>query len=103
MVLPAIRRSEQAGRRHKASARDVPRMMPCGAICPSLPQPGRIVTSVRTGGPPGGQRHVKPEDRRGFVTTRWSIVVAAGARTAASEEALATLCRTYWYALYAYV
>jgi RNA polymerase sigma factor (sigma-70 family) len=46
---------------------------------------------------------VKPEDRRGFVTTRWSIVVAAGARTAASEEALATLCRTYWYALYAYV
>ena len=46
---------------------------------------------------------MKPEDRRGFVTTRWSIVVAAGARTAASEEALATLCRTYWYALYAYV
>jgi RNA polymerase sigma factor (sigma-70 family) len=46
---------------------------------------------------------VKPEDRRGFVTTRWSIVVAAGARTGASEEALATLCGTYWYALYAYV
>ena len=46
---------------------------------------------------------MKPQDRRGFVTTRWSIVVAAGASTAASEEALATLCRTYWYALYAYV
>ncbi len=44
-----------------------------------------------------------PEGRRGFVTTRWSLVVAAGARTEASEEALATLCQTYWYALYAYV
>jgi RNA polymerase sigma-70 factor (ECF subfamily) len=46
---------------------------------------------------------VKPEGRRGFATTRWSLVVAAGARTEASEQALATLCQTYWYALYAYV
>jgi len=44
-----------------------------------------------------------PEGRRGFATTRWSLVVAAGARTEASEQALATLCQTYWYALYAYV
>jgi RNA polymerase sigma factor (sigma-70 family) len=44
-----------------------------------------------------------PEGRRGFATTRWSLVVAAGARTDASEQALATLCQTYWYALYAYV
>src|SRR6187397_659514 len=103
MVFPAIRRSEQAGRRQRASARDVARIMPWGAICPSIQLPGRIVTAVRTVEPLGGQRHVKPEDRRGFVTTRWSIVVAAGARTGASEEALATLCGTYWYALYAYV
>ena len=46
---------------------------------------------------------MKPEGRRGFATTRWSLVVAAGARTEASEQALATLCQTYWYALYAYV
>jgi RNA polymerase sigma factor (sigma-70 family) len=46
---------------------------------------------------------MKPEGRRGFVTTRWSLVVAAGARTEASEQALSTLCQTYWYALYAYV
>ena len=46
---------------------------------------------------------MRPEDRRGFITTRWSLVVAAGERTEASEDALATLCQTYWYALYAYV
>jgi len=46
---------------------------------------------------------VKPEGGRGFVTTRWSLVVAAGAGTEASNVALATLCQSYWYALYAYV
>ena len=42
-----------------------------------------------------------PED---FATTQWSIVLAAG-RTgeAAAERALAALCQTYWYPLYAYV
>ena len=40
---------------------------------------------------------------RGFASTRWSLVAAAG-RGAAPEarEALAVLCRTYWYPLYAY-
>jgi RNA polymerase sigma-70 factor (ECF subfamily) len=38
-----------------------------------------------------------------FRTTRWSVVVAAGgAEAAAAREALATLCTTYWYPLYAY-
>jgi RNA polymerase sigma-70 factor (ECF subfamily) len=38
-----------------------------------------------------------------FATTRWSIVVAAGGPTGAdAREALETLCRTYWYPLYAY-
>jgi len=38
-----------------------------------------------------------------FRTTRWSVVVAAGgAEAAAAREALATLCATYWYPLYAY-
>ena len=39
-----------------------------------------------------------------FVTTRWSVVVAAGLSTSVeSERALAHLCRTYWYPLYAFV
>ncbi|HEV3260198.1 MAG TPA: sigma-70 family RNA polymerase sigma factor [Gemmataceae bacterium] len=40
----------------------------------------------------------------GFVTTHWSVVVAA--RENASPEArqaLAELCRTYWYPLYAFI
>ncbi len=39
-----------------------------------------------------------------FVTTRWSVVLAAGLSTSVeSEGALAQLCRTYWYPLYAFV
>lgn len=41
---------------------------------------------------------------RAFVTTHWSIVLAAKGESAPqSDEALETLCRTYWYPLYAYV
>jgi RNA polymerase sigma-70 factor (ECF subfamily) len=35
-----------------------------------------------------------------FATTHWSVVAAAGGEHA---EALETLCRAYWYPLYAYV
>lgn len=46
-------------------------------------------------------RHGGP---RRFATTRWSQVIAAGqANTAASRDALASLCEAYWYPLYAYV
>lgn len=39
-----------------------------------------------------------------FTTTHWSVVVAAGHRDSPeAAEALETLCRTYWYPLYAYV
>ncbi|HWN96904.1 MAG TPA: sigma factor, partial [Methylomirabilota bacterium] len=39
-----------------------------------------------------------------FRTTHWSVVIAAGERaTASSDAALAQLCRTYWYPLYAFV
>jgi RNA polymerase sigma-70 factor (ECF subfamily) len=39
-----------------------------------------------------------------FVTTHWSVVVAAGRHSSPqAREALATLCRTYWYPLYAFV
>ena len=39
-----------------------------------------------------------------FVTTRWSVVLAAGGSSSAdSEQALSHLCRTYWYPLYAFI
>ena len=39
-----------------------------------------------------------------FATTHWSLVLAAGKGAAADvQEALANLCQTYWYPLYAYV
>ncbi len=39
-----------------------------------------------------------------FETTRWSLVAAAGSGdSSAARAALATLCETYWYPLYAYV
>lgn len=39
-----------------------------------------------------------------FATTRWSVVLAARDKAApGSAEALESLCRGYWYPLYAYV
>ena len=38
-----------------------------------------------------------------FVTTHWSVVLSAGSvETPRARAALETLCRTYWYPLYAY-
>jgi RNA polymerase sigma-70 factor (ECF subfamily) len=38
-----------------------------------------------------------------FASTRWSVVAAAGQGTSPeAQEALATLCKIYWYPLYAY-
>ena len=39
-----------------------------------------------------------------FAPTRWSVVLAAGrSASPGAQEALATLCQTYWYPLYAYI
>lgn len=39
-----------------------------------------------------------------FATTRWTVVLAAGAGGApGADRALEELCRTYWFPLYAYV
>jgi len=39
-----------------------------------------------------------------FVTTRWTVVLAAGRKaTPQAERALEELCGTYWFPLYAYV
>jgi RNA polymerase sigma factor (sigma-70 family) len=46
-------------------------------------------------GPAGGNE---------FLTTHWSVVLAAGqGKDTRAEEALARLCQTYWYPLYVYV
>ena len=43
-------------------------------------------------------------ERPYFATTHWSVVLAARDGTATqAQSALDTLCRTYWYPLYAYV
>jgi len=38
-----------------------------------------------------------------FVTTHWSVVLAAQGHSAAADEALEKLCRTYWWPLYGFV
>jgi RNA polymerase sigma factor (sigma-70 family) len=49
--------------------------------------------------PPTGQ----PADAH-FVTTRWTVVLeAAQADDSAAQNAMAELCRIYWYPLYAFV
>lgn len=45
-----------------------------------------------------------PEGQEWFVTTRWSVVLAAGrADSSKALAALEDLCQTYWYPLYAFV
>jgi len=42
--------------------------------------------------------------RPAFVTTHWSVVLTAGrSDTTRARDALAKLCQTYWFPLYAYV
>ena len=41
---------------------------------------------------------------RQFPTTKWTLVLSAGQQTdTESRDALASLCETYWYPLYAYI
>ena len=40
---------------------------------------------------------------RQFATTQWSVVLQAGGEGSASADALAELCRRYWYPLYAHI
>lgn len=45
-----------------------------------------------------------PSESSRFAPTQWSLVLAAGrVDGSAAEAALAQLCRTYWYPLYAFV
>jgi RNA polymerase sigma-70 factor (ECF subfamily) len=45
-----------------------------------------------------------PSGASRFATTHWSVVLAAGSPSSSHyQEALNTLCRTYWFPLYAYL
>jgi RNA polymerase sigma factor (sigma-70 family) len=54
---------------------------------------------------PSGKESEKLETHGGvFATTHWSVVLAASQEESPeAAQALETLCRTYWYPLYAYV
>ncbi len=52
----------------------------------------------------GGMDGGTQEASRNFHTTHWSVVLAAADRSGpASREALETLCRGYWYPIYAFL
>src|SRR3989449_11608311 len=38
-----------------------------------------------------------------FATTHWSVVLTAQGQSAAAQEALEKLCRTYWRPIYSFV
>ena len=60
----------------------------------SSPSASPETTSTGIGAPP----------QPAFVTTHWSVVVTAGhSDTPRARDALAKLCQTYWFPLYAYV
>ncbi len=53
---------------------------------------------------PGTSDAPGADGRTVFATTHWSVVLAAAdSQSPQTAEALETLCRTYWYPLYAYV
>lgn len=53
---------------------------------------------------PGTPQPAPASPNRVFATTRWSLVVAAADREdTQSDQALASLCETYWTPLYGYV
>lgn len=55
-------------------------------------------------GSPSPDREPAPAGRRRFETTRWTVVLAAGeGDETEAREALATLCRSYWHPVYAYL
>src|SRR5262245_55051916 len=54
----------------------------------------------------GDRLESEPRSAAKFDTTHWSVVVRAGGNQAQNSEAgiaLQTLCRNYWFPLYAYV
>lgn len=79
--------------RMRRSLRSWVRIAP--AVPADVPQ-GAPASEPSASGPPSPEAH--------FRTTHWSVVLAARDRTSdEAQAALAALCQTYWYPLYAYV
>jgi RNA polymerase sigma factor (sigma-70 family) len=54
--------------------------------------------------PANPARNDVPATALGFHTTHWTVVLAAREKVGnAAQEALASLCSTYWYPLYAFI
>lgn len=67
------------------------------------PEPLHLNKSASEGLVPGEDRQQPiPAHGRSFPTTRWSLVLSAGHPGPGSGEALESLCRIYWPAIYAY-
>jgi len=50
------------------------------------------------------RQHSAQSSKQRFATTHWSVVLAAGKRSSPQQkQALETLCRSYWFPLYAYL
>jgi RNA polymerase sigma-70 factor (ECF subfamily) len=64
-----------------------------------------VNASTSASGPPSPPLSSAADARqRYFVTTHWSLVLAAGVGEAAeAHRALGELCQTYWYPLYVYI
>lgn len=61
-------------------------------------------TSGHAESPETTSTRIEPPRSPAFVTTHWSVVLTAGrSDTTRAHAALAKLCQTYWYPLYAYV
>jgi RNA polymerase sigma-70 factor (ECF subfamily) len=59
---------------------------------------------VSTGNATGSSSAASPRGGSAFAATHWSLVLRAGqSDTPRAQDALAKLCQTYWYPLYAYV
>ena len=54
--------------------------------------------------PDKSQENIASSNSPQFATTHWSVVLAAGKSSSPQhEQALSTLCQTYWFPLYAYL
>src|SRR5262245_4235974 len=74
------------------------------SACFFSPVDSRAAIVVTDSMPPPEPQSTLPATPQWFVTTHWSVVLAAGDSSApGTREALEKLCRAYWYPLYAYV
>jgi RNA polymerase sigma-70 factor (ECF subfamily) len=63
----------------------------------------RSVPAVDDGPSRGATGQSAQDGAVAFGTTHWSVVLAARGESAAAQEALEKLCRTYWWPLYGFV